>query len=279
MALSGILFLNDRDVLTDFGLVVSEMAGWPGMLAGAPRDVPFLDGPEMSGAILDPRLLRRRSGTATIVGTIRLASSVAALAALDALRGVVSTGGEVAVRTIYATDRYCLSVCTSFDGALDVQGIADGNIKVTLSFTIKDGVALRLQPDGYALSTTRVACPIWTAESKPVVVVHGGGAALTNPVITVRNAAGSIVQTMSFTVSLGSTAALRIDAARTLVSLVTAGVITDAMVAGYWPIGSGDYPLLRPYDANPEAGAYPTVELSASSGTPVGRITYTRRAA
>ena len=86
------------------------------------------------------------------------------------------------------------------------------------------------------------------------------------------------MQTAGFTVSLGANDAIRIDCARGTVSKIASGVVTDALQAGYWT--SGDYVLLlRPADGNPEMGVYPTVELSSSTGTPVGEITYTRRAA
>lgn len=276
MAQSGVLFINDRDALADFSLVVSDLSGWPGMLGSAPRDVPLSDGPEMQGAILDPRLIRRKPGSAMIAGVIRTASTTLALAALDALRGTLAFG-EVAIRTVYAADRYCLATCESFDGTADAPQIINGDVALTLRFSVKDGVALRIQPDGYALTIGRTACPLGTAESRPVITVHGGGAALTNPVITIRNAAGDIVQSMSFTVSLGANDALRVDCARASATRVTAGAPTDALAAGYWPSGSGDFPVLRPYDGFVEAAVYPTVELSSSAGTAVGDISYRRR--
>jgi hypothetical protein len=279
MALSGLLYLNDRDAYTDFGFVLAEFSGWPGTLSASPLDVPLLDGPEIQGAIIDPRLIRRRPGTGRIVGTIRLASTAAALAALDSLRGLVYSGVELAVRSIYAPDRQCFAVCTDFNGGLEVAGSIDGNVVVAMTFSVRNGLAERIVPDGYALSTTRVACPQWTAESRPVIVVHGGGAALTNPVVTMRSAGGDPVQSVGFTVSLGANDALRIDCARGLVSKIASGTVSDALAAGYWT--SGDFGLVfRPMiDGNPEVGAYPSLELSASSGTPVGRVTYTRRAA
>lgn len=272
----GMLFLNDRDVEADFSLVVTELTGWPGMIGSAARDLALIDAPEMQGAFLDPRLIRRTAGKATVKGRLSAASPAAAVTALDALRGLLGLG-EVAVRLGYATDRYCNAIMESFDGASEQGENLNGILNVAMTFAVAAGVAWRNAPDGYALTTSRTSCPIGTAESYPVILVHGGGAALTNPVITVRNAAGDVVQTMAFVVSLGANDALRIDSARAQVSKVTSGVITDALAAGYWPSGSGDFPLLRPYDGWIENGVYPTVELSSSTGTAVGDISYTRR--
>jgi hypothetical protein len=272
---TGIVFLNDRDIETDFAVTVSALAGFPGILGSAPRDVPMLDGPEMSDAIFDPRLMRRKPGTGTVNGFINAATLSAAMTALDALRGTL-LGGEFALRTGHASDRHCLTVCTQVDGQAYQGEALNGRVAVSLSFTVKDGVAVRVQPDGYALSTTRVACPIGTAESRPMILVHGGGATLTNPTVTIRNAAGDVVQTCGFTASLGANDALRIDCARTLVSRLTAGVVSDALAAGLWT--SGDYGMvLRPYDGFVEAGAYPSVEVSSTGGVAQGEIEYTRR--
>lgn len=275
MSQSGLLFVNDRDLYADFSFVVTDqLAGFPGMIGSASRDVQLSDGPEMQGAILDPRLIRRTPGKATVRGYLSTTTPALALAALDALRGLVMSGGEVAVRTGYATDRFCYAVCDSFDGSSYVGEDLNGRVSVAMSFVVKDGVALRLQPDGYALTTGRTPCPIGTAESYPVITVHGGGAALANPVITVRNAAGDVVQTMGFTVSLGANDELLVDCARGLyVTRLTVGVPSDA--ASTW--SSGDVPVLRPYDGFPENGIYPSVELSSSAGVAQGDITYTRR--
>lgn len=268
------LFLNDRDVETDFSFYVSTLAGWPGNLARAPRTVPLLTGPEMSGAIVDPRLITRSAATATASGMVLTANETDARDTLDRLRELLNVG-EVAVRTLYAPDRQCLAICSGFDGSAHVPEVLDGDVNLSLTFVVPSGVAERRAPDGYALSTSAVACPTGTAESYPVIVVHGNGSSLTNPVLQIRNAGGVVVMAMGFTVVLGSTAALRIDCARASASIITAGVVSDALAAGYWT--SGDFPVLRPYDATVADARYPTIELSVSGGTPVGCITYTRR--
>jgi phage-related protein len=184
---------------------------------------------------------------------------------------------EVMVRTFYAPDRYCLATCIGLEGVAHIPQVLDGSVDVQMSFQVKNGLAFRLQPDGYALSPTPTPCPIGSAESRPVIILHGNGAVLTNPTIAVRNAANDVTQLMNFTVTLAANEALRIDTARATVSKITDGVITDALAAGYWPPGSGDFPLLRPYDGAIEAGQYPSVNVTAITGTPVGSISYVRR--
>ena len=271
-AQTGIVWIDGRDLATDFAFAVTGFGGWPGILASAPRTVPLLSGPETHGAILDPRLIVRQSGKGALSGIILGTSLSDGLAKLDALKGLCSQG-EVAVRFSYAPDRYCLAILDSNDGVGFVPQSIDGVIAVSLSFLVKDGVAYRTNWDGYTLSTTRVACPIGTAVSYPVVTVHGGGVAFTNPVVTVRNAAGDVVQTHGFTFSGGADDALIIDAARSRISKSAAGTITAG--ESYWT--SGDYVLLRPCDGWPESAAYPTVEVSSATGTAQGHIVYQRR--
>lgn len=270
----GALYFNDRDVETDFSFYTSALVGWPGNLSAAPRNVPLMTAPAMSGGIIDPMFVTRTAAMATITGMVLTASPAAALAALDALREFLGAG-EVAVRTYQASDRQCLAVCTGFDGIPHQAEIQNGNVNLTLPFVVASGVAQRIAPDGYALSTSRTSCPVGTAESRPIITVHGGGAALTNPTITIRNAAGDVVQTMTFTVVIGATAALRIDCARMQASIITAGVITDALAASDW--SGGDFLCLRNYDGIVALASSPTVELSSTAGTAQGVISYTRQ--
>lgn len=270
----GIIWIADRDVAVDFSLAITATAGWPGSLGGAKRTAPILTGPEMNGGLYDPRLIVRQPATATISGII-LGSSVAdALARHDALANLLGQG-EVMVRGVYAPDRYCLALCIDPTGGPHNPQSLDGTVDVVFTFTVKDGLAWRTVPDGVALSTARAVCPIGTAESYPTIIIHGGGATFSNPVITVRNAAGRVVQTHSFTISGGADDALIIDSTRSRITKSAAGTLTDGWA--YCPPGSGDFILLRPADGNMESAAYPTIELSSATGTIVGTATWQRR--
>jgi hypothetical protein len=271
---TGVLWLNERDVYADFGLVLQDpsFGGFPGNLMGAPRDVPQTESPELSGGIIDPKLSRRRKlNPPQVKGALTATSLAAAMANLDALKALLGEG-QIMLRTGYAPDRYVLAMGEAFDGLPGVPIVMGGFISVVILFNVAAGVAFKTTPDGYALSASRTACPIGTSACTPVFLVHGGGGTLTNPVITYRTAGGDPVVSMNFTVSLGATEALRIDCARATVSRVTAGVVTDGI--SLWT--GGDFPILRPFDAWGEGGLYPTVEISASAGTPFGEITYTR---
>jgi hypothetical protein len=57
---TGIAWFEERDVYSDFSLVVTAIKGFPGMLGMAPRLVPLLTGPEINGAMVDPLLIARQ---------------------------------------------------------------------------------------------------------------------------------------------------------------------------------------------------------------------------
>ena len=289
-AQTGILWINGRDLATDFAFAVISVAGLPGNLGSAPRMANLLTAPELSGELLDPRLLTIKHGSTTIEGIILGSSQSDALTKLDALKGLCG-GGEVSIRSAYATDRYCLGIldsaasragasrsgtsntATAFDGTPQNPGTLDGYVYVTLVFSVKDGVAFRLAQDGITLSTNRASCPVGTDVSYPVFTISGGGVAFTNPVITVRNAGGDSVQTMGFTISGGINDVLMIDSLRSRITVSSAGTLTDG--TAYWT--SGDFPLIRPADGWFESAAYPTVALSSDTGTMSGIVTYQRR--
>lgn len=274
-AQTSIVWINGRDVATEFAFAVTGLGGWPGVLGSATRALNLQQMPEADGAILDPRLVTRQPGRATLNGLILGTDVSSARAYVDALKTLVQQG-EVAVRTCYATDRYCLAIADGEDGTAFNPSVLDGVVNVALTFAVKDGVAVRTAPDGYALSTARTACPIGTAKSYPVFTIHGGGVGFTNPTITVRDAAGNPVQTMGFTITATASDVLRIDSGRSQVSQISAGTITDGIAAGYWT--AGDFPMLRPADGGDLAlAAYPTVELSSATGTMQGLVTYERR--
>lgn len=207
----------------------------------------------------------------TIAGNLRQSTLALLVAAEDALKALAEDGA-VRIRFRDRLDQEFRDArCTKC--AIQRRGALFGvSADVVLEFALALPVRVRREPDGYALSSVRTPCPIGTAPSAPVLIVHGGGASLTNPTVTVRNAAGDVVQTMGFTVTLGATEYLRIDSARGFVTRVAAGAPTD----GASTYASGDFPLLRPSDAWAAFSAWPTIELGAASGTPLGTILYSR---
>lgn len=145
---------------------------------------------------------------------------------------------------------------------------------ISLTFTATDPAKWEAEPLVYGLSTARTACPIGTELSAPQVWIYG---TCTNPEVIVRAASGAEVARLTFAVSLGSTGALWIDSASQTITRTVAGVVQTGAASGLAVLASGTYPLLSPEDATPDGTVSPTVELTASSGTPTGLIRYHRR--
>jgi hypothetical protein len=124
-----------------------------------------------------------------------------------------------------------------------------------------------------ALSGTPVLCPVGTGVSAPVVVLFGASTAVVDPQIVLRRADGQIASTLALTGSLGANTFLELDTATEFAWLSTAGVRTSALA---W-ITSGAMPLLSGEDAPTPDGPWPTLTLTASSGTPTGVVRWRRR--
>lgn len=145
---------------------------------------------------------------------------------------------------------------------------------VTLRFVAVDPARWDVQPLTYGLSTSRTACPLGTDTSAPVLEVWG---TCTNPVVILRAHTGREVARLTLTASLASTDALVIDTAAQTITRLNSGVEQTGVSAGLTALTSGTFPILSPEDASPLGTAWPTLELSAASGTPTGLVTYFRR--
>lgn len=148
---------------------------------------------------------------------------------------------------------------------------------ITLTFTAVDPARHDVEPLVYGLSTARTVCPVGTDTSAPRVWLFGAATAVVNPAILVRSLTGAEVARMTFTVSLAQNDALVIDAGTQQIERYVAGVLQIGTGSGLAALTSGRFPILSPEDAADEGGTMPTVELTATSGTPTGLILYTRR--
>jgi hypothetical protein len=98
-----------------------------------------------------------------------------------------------------------------------------------------------------------------------------------NPVVIVRDHTGTEVMRLTLTGSLGANDALAIDGATQQIDRFAIGVLQTGTNSGLGWLTSGRFPLLDPTDANPDAPAWGTIELAATSGTPTGLVAYHRR--
>lgn len=145
---------------------------------------------------------------------------------------------------------------------------------VSLRFVAADPARWDVQPLVYGLSTARTVCLIGTDTSAPDIEIYG---ACVNPSVVLRSWTGAEVARLDFTASLAATDALLISSSRQTVTRLNSGVVQTGALAGLFALTTGRFPILSPEDASPTGTGWPTLELSATSGTPTGLLTYTRR--
>jgi hypothetical protein len=108
-----------------------------------------------------------------------------------------------------------------------------------------------------AATAIRVACPVGNLPVAPVVRIMGG----TNPVLTLRTAAGDSVGSMTFTVTLAATDYLEVDMDAKTVTKYASGVATNGLSL----LTAGDFLTLSPEDGDELTSASPTLEVSAGA--------------
>lgn len=207
-----------------------------------------------------------------VAGHILAASSTGHKDAIDRLKELANAG---AVRVRFADRptqefvgaRMQLLDPTARQAILDTVG---GNVAIT--FEITD--PLRYDRDSLLFGLSTDPTELWTgtAPSLPIAIVSGGGASLVDPFFVYRDASGQPVWEMGFDVSLSASEFLLVDGVTARVIRSATGVQNDALDA--WV--AGEFPLVRPADGNYALSEWPTLELSATSGTPVGKISYRR---
>lgn len=141
-----------------------------------------------------------------------------------------------------------------------------------------------LQPQLWTLSSARRSVPIGTEVSAPRFWLYGNATPIVDPVVIVRRFTGEEVSRLTLdgvtdtraTASLGANNALLIDSARQSIEYYVSGVRQTGAEHGLSWYGDGQFPVFSPEDCAAELSAWGTIEVSATSGTPTGLLTYYR---
>lgn len=248
------IYLNDRD-LTGVGFFVSSIQG---LRDGASMRYAVAAAPGMAGNLLLSPQPQMGSRIITVNGYVRAASAAGLVAIYDELQERLQAG-DIEVRTIDQPDR--VLVCRYRDRTLTPLPPQFVSRIHQCAFTLEAPDPLWYDRDPIQVSaaaTLKVRCPIGTAPVWPVLQIMG---AASNPVITLRNAAGDVVTTMTLTVTLNSTDYLVIDCGAGTITKYASGVATDGLPL----LTAGDFPVLSPEDADFVTAAYPTLEVSAGT--------------
>lgn len=265
------LYVNDIELYGSYGFTLGAN---PGHATGPSLSDPTATvlgqlGPVWAG---EPTQAAPRKLTPS--GFVSAASASALKSAIDNLKALCYSGA-VRLRFPDRTDqefRDCR--CAGFEVTPRAALMANLGADVSMTFDVADPIRYDINPLGYALSTSRTSLPMGTAPCGNVMIVlHGGGASLTNPTVTLKNAAGDTLGTIGLTASIGANDYALLDVSRVMLTKSVAGTTSDGL--SWWT--SGDLGLVfRPADGWYEASAWPTVTLSSTGGTAQGLISYSR---
>lgn len=248
------VWINDTD-LGRYGFsLVPELQGWRDLASGSR---PATAIPGLAGRFLLDGRPDIPSRQVTIQGFLR-ASSLAVLVENHRQLKSLLTGGRMELRLADDPDRllYVELPDGKFPGA--PPRLTSTQAPCVLKFEAMDPYWYDKQPTvltpASTAASTRLRCPLGTAPIAPILIIMGG---VTNPVITLRNQAGDVVSTLTWTGTLASTDFLEIDCAARTAKKTASGTLTDA-VSGL----SGDFPILTPEGNSYLESSWPTLEVT-----------------
>lgn len=261
--------LNAR-AITDLVREVLLLDGHLSPLAPVPAVVSIANAASVPGASVSQPSRRIRVGL-----DVRPTSLTDRQSVLDSLKRRLG-GGQLYELTTDDLPTRVLRVTVETD-AVELYGGAYGilPVYVELSLIAADAARVDVEPLVYGLSATPVSCPVGTATTAPVIWLYGGS--VTDPVVILRDMTGAEVGRLTCSGTLATDDALVIDCAAHTVDRYVAGVLQTGTAAGLGFVASGVFPVLSPEDASPDGTVWPTLELSAASGTPTGLVAYYRR--
>lgn len=218
---------------------------------------------------VDPRRI-------TVGLDVRPSSLVDRQAVMDSVKRRLSRG-LLEIETDDLPGRFVRATCESVAVEFYTGAYANPVIYVQITFVAPDPARVDIEPLVYGLSTARTACPVGTDTVAPRVWLYGASPSVVNPVMIQRDHTGAEVLRLTLTGTLATNDAVVIDCAAQTLDRYVGGVLQTGAAAGLGWLTSGRFPLLDPSDANADAPAWSTLELSATTGTPTGLVAYHRR--
>ena len=241
--------------LRPYGLLVERVDGWYVTPAPAFETVGIhgrAGAVKVASGAPQGRLL-------TVTGVVRAATLALRNTAIDQLKDAISSG----ILTVQRFDDVARMAIGSLEGQIQVVPHSPAirpSARITFSIRCDSAWLSSIQPTLRALAAaaTRYTVPLGTAPSTPIIRLRG-----TNPILTYRDAGGTIRKSMTFTITMAAGDYLEIDMGLVKIRKSVSGVVTN----GRSTLTSGDFPwALDPRDGNQLAGIWPTLETSVGTG-------------
>lgn len=260
------VYVNGRDLAAlVYGIL--DLQGHLGAVLPQRETVPLANGPGVYGTTVTvaPREV-------TVMLDVRPTLVADRVTSLDTVRRRL--GGLLELTTADLPGRVLRCELRDLGVQFYSAPLAIPHIAVTLKFVAVDPARWDVQPLTYGLSTTRVACPLGTDTSAPDLELYG---TCTNPTVILRAHTGAEVARLEFSAGLAANDALVISCSQQTITRYSSGVVQTGSLSGLSALTGGRFFVLSPEDASPLGTVWPTIELTAASGTPIGLVTYTRR--
>lgn len=269
---TSVLWLDDDD-LTASGWQVLRTSGLDDLLAPTVREV-TLPGLERTVELSTFDSVAPRDGILTL--WVRATTYAAMQTALQRLRYRVG-GGPVTLKHIRRPNqrlqvRLVRGPASYGSGPEDVGPFY---VEVPVAVRAANPFWEATTQSAISFTTSAVAMPLGDAKVRPTILIAASGGSVVNPTVTYKNAGGTTIWSLAITHTIASGDAWEFNALTGTVRKRVSGVWSNAantLVAGY------TRPYLSPRDGDFFAPTWPTLQLSASSGSANAQGTSTFRA-
>jgi phage-related protein len=242
--MSGGMYVNDFDVGLIGATVINATYTTPPLSYPA-RDIYGRAGQARTGS-----LAKVGTRTLNVTATVRGSTVTAMEANLDALRALFMAEADVRFETTPDRAVRCVLANMALTPINGPQFLNTACI-VALSLTAYDPYAYGVYLSAAALTPVPVPVSLGSAPSTPLLRINGA----TDPVVTVRDAAGNMKQTLGLVITLGANDYIEVDCDAMTITKSVAGTRTDALST----LDSGDFLVLDPADN-------PTIEVDNGGG-------------
>jgi hypothetical protein len=253
------LYVNDFDT-SGLGLIVTGVDGWRDAPSTRDRTTQL---PQRVGSVILAPEAETAMRSITIDGVIDPSAAGRALT-LANLRAAISElqdrvyRGTIEVRFSDEPDIFVVARCEQGQLIASPPQFMNPKSRVQIRLTCPDPLRYSRFASLVDVNSIRTGIPLGTAVSAPVIRVLG---AATNPVITYRDKAGAIRQSMTLTATLAAGDYVDIDGELFTITRYTSGVASN----GISLLTSGDFIALDPQDGDYANGSWPTLEISVGS--------------
>lgn len=246
--------------LSTIGLVVRR--GSQGIRGSAPVSYPTRRVPGRPDAIRTATRPNYESRRLTVPASVVGATMTEMHDRLHELKLRLAPGPERTVRFVDDESVEFRARVLQVDGQPTEPDQIQPRTDVAITFEADDPRIYEVAEQSIAISGTAAAVPLGTAPVSPVIRLDGS---FTDPVLTYRDSAGTVVETLGLSLSKAAGEWVEID-------MASKTIVDDLGNSQIASLASGTFFDLDPADGDYPTSAWPTVEVSSGTGT----VTYNK---